>query len=271
MEHDRLRGFPTDGGSGIAVHPVLGDIDVQGGEVAGTKLVDRVENLSEFKRFIGLAGFLNDAVEAFHDPAVEDGHLSGIDSVGGRVEVGDVAQEDAKGVAEAAVRFRDLFEEVFSERNFVLPVHGGGPETDDVSTVFVVKILGVSRFAGGLGIGFGCFFTGILVDDKGMGHDGLVWGGAAPGDGEHERALEPATMLVSGFKIEVARSMQFRASFENGDVRTAGVDPDVQRVAAFAKAGTEPEAGAKFLVGEFEPDIGAFFFYEVGYPTYDFA
>ena len=59
---------------------------------------------------------------------------------------------------------------------------------------------GINRFSGFFGLGLGEFFL-ILIDDKTMSHDRLVRGDATIGDAKHERALEPAAMLVGGLEV----------------------------------------------------------------------
>ena len=53
-------------------------------------------------------------------------------------------------------------------------------------------------------------------------------------------------------------------AIEHGDMRAAGIDPDIERVAAFFHAGGQAEACGDFRVAVFEPEIGAFGFDEVG-------
>jgi len=133
------------------------------------------------------------------DPLVEEGHVGFGDAVFGGVESVEVAEEDAEGVAQAAVGFGDLLEEVFAEGDFGLPVDGGDPQSDDVGAVFVVEVGGVGGFAGFFVVGLGGFLSGVLIDDKAVGHDGFVGSMAAPGGGEHEGTLEPAAVLIGGF------------------------------------------------------------------------
>ncbi len=52
---------------------------------------------------------------------------------------------------------------------------------------------------------------------------------------------------------------------EHGDMRAAGIDPDVERVAAFSHAGGQAEQGGELIVGFLEPDVGAFLLDQVGH------
>ena len=57
----------------VAVHPVLGDVDVEGAEVAGDELVHDGEDLAEIIGGVGGHGFGSDGVEALQNPAVDEG------------------------------------------------------------------------------------------------------------------------------------------------------------------------------------------------------
>lgn len=70
-----LRGKAARAGSGIAVHPVLGDVDIEGAEIAGDEAVDDAEDLAEVVVRVGVHALLGDDVEALQDPAVHEGVL----------------------------------------------------------------------------------------------------------------------------------------------------------------------------------------------------
>ena len=184
------------------------------------------------------------------------------DCLRGEIESADVAQQDAQGVAEAAVGFRHLLEEVFPEGDFILPVHGGGPQAHDVCAVFVVVIGRVNGFAA-LGVGFGGFFPGVLVHDEAVGHYGLVRSLAAPGDGKHQGTLEPAAVLVRSFQVKVRRRVQPGAVVHDGHMGTAGINPDVQRILALFPGLRQAEAFAQVFIGEFKPDVGTVFLHHI--------
>ncbi len=58
---------------GVAVHPVLGDVDVEGAELGGEEAVHHGEDLAEVIGGVGGHGFCGDGVEALQDPAVDEG------------------------------------------------------------------------------------------------------------------------------------------------------------------------------------------------------
>jgi hypothetical protein len=60
-------------GGGVAVHPVLGDVDVEGGEIAGDELGDGADDLAEVVGGVSGEALGGDDVEALEDPAVDEG------------------------------------------------------------------------------------------------------------------------------------------------------------------------------------------------------
>jgi len=89
--HRRLAGAAADGVLRVAVHPVLGRVDVDRGQVGGAELVHRVEDLAEFILLVGLAALGDDGVEPFEDPLVEQRQVARRDPVHLRIEAVEIA------------------------------------------------------------------------------------------------------------------------------------------------------------------------------------
>lgn len=75
LMHRHLRGATARGIGRIAIHAILGGIDVNGGEVRGAELIEGVEDLAEFVGLVGFEALGGDGVEAFEDPAIEERDL----------------------------------------------------------------------------------------------------------------------------------------------------------------------------------------------------
>lgn len=58
---------------GVAVHPVLGDVDVERGEIPGDELGDGGDDLAEIVGGITGEALGGDDVQALEDPAVDEG------------------------------------------------------------------------------------------------------------------------------------------------------------------------------------------------------
>ena len=144
-----------------------------------------------------------------------------------------IAQQDAEGVADAAVGFAGLLEEFFAEGDVVLVIDAGGPEADHVAAVFVVVVVG--------GHGLGGFVAALVafadlfaagIDDEAVRDDGLIRRSTAHGDADHETALEPAAMLVGALDVDIGGAVQLGMTVQNGDGGRTGVDPHIERVFA---------------------------------------
>jgi hypothetical protein len=58
---------------GVAVHPVLGDVDVESAEFGGEEAVHHGEDFAEVVGGVGGDALGGDGVEALQDPAVDEG------------------------------------------------------------------------------------------------------------------------------------------------------------------------------------------------------
>ena len=122
--HHRLRRAPPHRPGLVAVHPVLGDVHVQAAQVHRAKLVERVVDLVELERRVRFLARRDDLLQPVADPAIHERVLVRHDGVLRGVEVREVAQQDAQGVAQAPVRLRQPVEHLLAERHLVGEVHG---------------------------------------------------------------------------------------------------------------------------------------------------
>ena len=58
---------------GIAVHAVLGDVDVEGTEIPCDEAIDDAEDLAEVVVRVGIDAFLGHDVQTLKDPPIDDG------------------------------------------------------------------------------------------------------------------------------------------------------------------------------------------------------
>ena len=65
--------------------------------------------------------------------------------------------------------------------------------------------------------------------------------------------------------------MKFRMRVEHRSMRAAGIDPHIERVAAFFHTGRQVEAGGDFRITVFEPEVGAFGFDQLGHLQGEFG
>src|SRR4029077_3155286 len=72
--HDQLCCATTRRIRRVAIHPVLGDVDIEAAQIDGTKLVERVINLVKLKRFICRSAISDHVVQTLQNPAVDQRH-----------------------------------------------------------------------------------------------------------------------------------------------------------------------------------------------------
>lgn len=109
----RLGGAAAQAARGVAVETVLGDVNVEGAEIDGAKLVEKDEDLAEVVCIVSLAALLFQVLELAEDPAVHERELVGLHRIFCGVESVQIAQQHAQRVAEAAVTFGGLLEQLF--------------------------------------------------------------------------------------------------------------------------------------------------------------
>ena len=88
-----------------------------------------------------------------------------------------------------------------------------------------------------------------------MRHDRLVGRLVPHRDAEHERALEPAAMLIRRFEIEIGRAAQFGMAIHHRNMARARVNPHVERVGAALRPGGETEGLGPPGIVFFKPEI----------------
>src|SRR6266702_5936175 len=97
---------------GKGVEAVLEDVEVEGAEVGVRELVEGVVGAVELEVVVGGADPGSEFGKAGEDVLVEGLHLAEVDGLGGGVEVVDIAEEEAAGVAQLAVVVADALHEV---------------------------------------------------------------------------------------------------------------------------------------------------------------
>src|SRR5690606_11087701 len=98
----------------------------------------------------------------------------------------------------------------------------------------------------------------VLVHGETMSHDGVIWRPTARAAAFQKRRMEPATMLVRAFQIDISRPFHVRTIFQRESMRRTRIEPDVQDIAylrpAFIGAAAEEPLARTFG----KPRIGAF-------------
>ncbi len=204
---------------------VFDDVEVEAAHVDDAEVVDFLVDEVELVVAIGPDDVFLEPLGPVDGPAVEGDQVGGGNPIGGGVEAVEVGEEEAEGVADAAVGVGGALEDFVGDAHFAPVVGGRDPEADDVGAEGLHDVLGPDDVA----LGFGHFFA-LGVDGEAVGEDLGVGRPVVDGDAGEQGGLEPAAVLVGAFEVEVRRCAQVCVLFQDAGVGNAGVEPDVQGV-----------------------------------------
>ena len=159
-----------------------------------------------------------------HRPAIQRHHLRRCAQVAGRVEAMQVAQQEARGVADAAIGVGVALEDLLGQRHLVAVVGGRDPQAQDVGAKRLHDVLRLDAVAQRLR-----HLAAVLVHGESMGQALPVRRRLVDGDAGQQRGLEPAAMLVRALQVQVRRLAQ-PARQQHRLVGDAGIEPDVEDV-----------------------------------------
>ena len=267
VEREVERGLRAAAGKAVcavAVEAILHDVEVEARERIDAEIIHRVGDDVELIVAVGLLGLLDELVELGDEPAVELGHLLGLDEIFG-IEVDEVIEHELAGVAELEIVLAELLEDLLRAANVGVIVGGSSPQTQNVRAVLVEDIRRIDAVAKALVHGLA-----LAVDRPAVG-DALLKGRALTesADRREQRGLEPAAVLVETLEVHCGRP-EALILLHGSIVRGAGVEPAVERIlllgeACVLAAVRAGEALGQDLLGlHIEPCVGALFTEEVG-------
>ncbi len=181
---------------------------------------------------VGLFDFLLQQQGAIHRPAVQVDHVLGGDPVDRRIEAGQVGEQEARGITDAAIGVGAALQDLVGDRHLAGVVGRSDPEAQDVGAQAVDDLLRSDHVAQRLGL-----LATLLVHGEAVGQQFLVGGMAVDGATGQQRGVEPATVLVRAFQVEIGRRTLLVRQFGMGaaqhvPVGGTRVEPDVEGVAA---------------------------------------
>ena len=213
-------------------------------------------DLVEFEFLVGLLHGLVAAGHHVQGVAVErqqvvEGHAVG------RIEVVQVREQVAAGVADAPVGVNEPVQGLVGDADVLLVVGGGHPHAQDLRAELVDDLLRGDDVADGFR-----HLAPFGVDHVAVGQDGLVGGHVAGAHRGEQGGMEPAAVLVRAFQVQVGRETGLLALLDDRGIAGAGVEPDVQDVGlalpvAAAAFGAGQAGGHDLLHGRLEPVVAA--------------
>src|SRR5436190_10404189 len=177
----------------VAVHPVLGDIDVEAAQVDGAKLVERVINFMKLKRFICRSGISNHVVQTLQNPAVDQrcsGHRR-YQPAAARVrrKIIKISKQNTQRVPDPAIRVAQTCENLFGKWDVSGVIDAARPQPNEIRAVFAYKMAGVYRLL--VSAGFGNFLS-VEIDNETVRYASFVRCSIIQRDAREERRLKPA-------------------------------------------------------------------------------
>ena len=261
MQHGLAAPAPDIGGP-AHVEAVLGDVEIDVGEIHHAEVLQGLEEAVELIALEIGAHLLDQAGGALQHPAVEQGEVRDRHGMLGGHEIVQVAKEIAGGVAHLAVHVRELLHDPRPQRHVGGVIHRAHPQPQHVGAVGRVLLLvatalhqhgGIDHIAQGL-----AHLAALLVEGEAVGEHPPVGGVAVHRHRGEQAALEPAAVLVGALQVEIGGAAQ-PAPFEHPGPGGARVEPHVHGVGALAPlvglSGPGRRQQARLV--PLPPDVGA--------------
>ena len=185
------------------------------------------------------------------DPLVERRQGVGRDRMPRRVEVGEAAEQVARGVADAAVGLGGAVEDLVRHRELRAGVGARHPQPQHVRAEAVDHPLRLDHVAARLR-----HLAARGVDHEAVRQHRPVGRAAVERGRGQQRGLEPAAVLVGALQVQVGRRAAERGvGRQHGAVGAAGIEPHVERVRGLHVVGG---GRAQQLLGlQIEPGVDA--------------
>ena len=103
QRHHGLTAAPAPVRRGADIQPVLGDVEVEVREISDAEVLEQLEETEELEALEGCCDLIHHFGAALQHPAIEQGQLRHGDGVVCRIEIVQVAQQVAAGVAHFSV------------------------------------------------------------------------------------------------------------------------------------------------------------------------
>ena len=115
--HRRLTGTPRFRSRFRRVHTVFQHVEIKRAHIHNAEIMERMEKDMKFEIFIRLPDALNQQLQAMQRPAINFQHLVVFHGIFGRVEIRQIAEHIAAGVANPAIGVGDPLHHVHRNRN----------------------------------------------------------------------------------------------------------------------------------------------------------
>ncbi len=188
--------------------------------------MDGVVDAVELVIRIPIAALLHQFGGAVEHPAVDFLELIVRKRIARGIEIAEIAEGEAKGVANLAIRFAELCHHTLAHFHVGLIFDGANPQAKQIRAPLFANFDGIERVAERLG-----HRAALLVEGPAVGDHAAIRRSVADARRNKQRAVEPAAILIWAFEINVRRPF---GALQHGQIRGAGIEPHIQNVVFLA-------------------------------------
>lgn len=164
----------------------------------------------ELEVVVRFVHFIEQTAQANERPLVERLKLIPLNDRIVHREIVQNAQQETEGVAETTIGIGSALQDVLRDAHILRIIDARNPQAQHVSAVLVHDLSRIDAVTKRLR-----HLVAILVHREAAVHDRFVGRRFIGADRREQRRLEPATMLVGTFKVEIGRETQARTLLTN--------------------------------------------------------
>ncbi|GHU46352.1 hypothetical protein FACS1894120_2990 [Clostridia bacterium] len=182
---------------------------------------------------------------------------SGIKRTATATLVLEIAKHKPRGIADFAIYFRHLLDNVVRHPNIGMIVERCHPQAQNVRSVLLYHLLGQYGVAKGLG-----HFLSLAVHNPAVGADSFVRRMSVHRHRREKRRLKPPAKLVCTLKVQLCGNRKPLPLVQNGGMGTPAVEPHIKNIVFFGKL-TAPALADHIVAKKFRrlffiPSVRAF-------------
>ena len=228
--HRALRAAPAVAVGRHGVEAVLGDVEVERAHLVGAEVLHARHHLGEVVALVGGDHRLLHVERLLHRPLVQRQAVFDTYQMLRGIKTVEVAEQEARGVAQAAVAVRHALEDLVGDAHLIAVIGRGHPQAQHVGAQAVHHLLRRHHVAQRLG-----HLAARGVHGETVGEHVVVGCAAVDRRRGEQGRLEPAAVLVGAFQVHhlvVVRIalLQLAALADHAEVGDAGVEPHVEHI-----------------------------------------
>ncbi len=207
------------------VEPVLDHVEVERAHVDRAEMVHTLVDLPVALVGVSVEHLILNRGGEIDGISIQRQHLLESDAVMRWIETGQIAEQEARGIADPAVGIGNALQDFIGNGHFLAVVGGRDPQPQHICAECVHDLLRRDHVAYRLR-----HFLAVGIDRETVGQYRFVRRLAMHRHRGQQRGLEPAAVLVGAFEVHRGRAAQFPALVEHAVVGYTGIEPDIENV-----------------------------------------